>query len=303
MCRSPLQLFRKGLLSVSDLVKPLWCEAALEFELSRGRRMSAVMRKGSKRHKELEKEVHEIQQVEVKCPEELWALRFLTAQMGLLELDSGITRELPVFGQLESGLYVFGIVDQLDLCRVAGDAWVILKENKTRSTRSVPSLVQSGMTRLQLMIYKRLYDSLATGSVFDQRGFLECLNLNQEQALSSEFLSSFKDKYGLLSPDMTLRDILEQTLLRFRTCRSAASELTVIYELQKDHSRIGTDTFIYDNDWVSKLTTSAIEFWKGRVPTGVESDEFWKCRVCEFAADCKHRMLAPTEGMNRGVKS
>ncbi|KAF9451416.1 hypothetical protein P691DRAFT_699478 [Macrolepiota fuliginosa MF-IS2] len=139
---SPLDLFRShGVLSVTDLVSPAWCEVQFEYGL-RGKRSRPLHRrprafkstsgkeiktdtaiaakndvitsKGKAIHKSLEREVKaEETVVEITTAEERWALRLVNMLACLKGMQiEGMTREMPVFG-IEDGEVVVGIIDEL----------------------------------------------------------------------------------------------------------------------------------------------------------------------------------------------
>ena len=104
----PLSLFPLSILAVTSLSSQLWCEEQSHLSLTLGRRVSPsaqlAMDRGTARHDELEREVHDVVQVEVRGREEEWALRMLNGVVGLHELMMvGKTRELLVMARLKRG--------------------------------------------------------------------------------------------------------------------------------------------------------------------------------------------------------
>ncbi|WWC86518.1 uncharacterized protein L201_001395 [Kwoniella dendrophila CBS 6074] len=139
---SPFQQFRKkGYLSVSDLVGPLWCETQYDYRLRtlpflppsqrpdtikskdgneivvdkvKVEDKEKILKRGEKIHKRLEREIHpEEIKVPISTEEDIWGLRFLNmlaAMEALLVL--GKCRELPVVGFIK-GVLVYGIIDEI----------------------------------------------------------------------------------------------------------------------------------------------------------------------------------------------
>jgi len=71
------------------------------------------MRQGSRVHKVLEEQVHQVVPIQVKTKEDGWGLRIWNTIQGLRTLRStGITRELEIWGVLH-GQVVTGILDEL----------------------------------------------------------------------------------------------------------------------------------------------------------------------------------------------
>ncbi|KAF8455249.1 exonuclease V a 5' deoxyribonuclease-domain-containing protein [Kalaharituber pfeilii] len=113
---SPYDRFRakkKGL-SVTDLVGTVWCEKQFEFYLVRGKKPTTkAMKKGTKIHKKLERELHETIKVDSETPQEWWGFKLLNVINRLTALrDTGRARELPVFA-FTKGLFVQGVIDEI----------------------------------------------------------------------------------------------------------------------------------------------------------------------------------------------
>ncbi|WVF70631.1 hypothetical protein IAT40_005424 [Kwoniella sp. CBS 6097] len=139
---SPFAQFRKkGFLSVSDLVGPIWCETQYDYKLrtlpflppekrpdviksAAGTEIvvnkvkvegkERILRRGEKIHKRLEREIHpEEVKVQANTREDAWGLRFLnmfSAVEALLTL--GKCREMPVVGFLNDTM-IMGIIDEI----------------------------------------------------------------------------------------------------------------------------------------------------------------------------------------------
>ncbi|WVQ97298.1 hypothetical protein IAU59_004409 [Kwoniella sp. CBS 9459] len=139
---SPFAQFRKkGFLSVSDLVGPIWCETQYDYRLrtmpflppekrpniiksTAGKEIvvdkikvegkERILRRGEKIHKRLEREIHpEEVKVQANTREDVWGLRFLnmfSAVEALLTL--GKCREIPVVGFLND-IMIMGIIDEI----------------------------------------------------------------------------------------------------------------------------------------------------------------------------------------------
>lgn len=99
---------------MTDLLSNTWCEQQFEYYLVRGKkRTTPAMKAGTKIHKKLEREVHEVVPVKTKTPEDRFGLKLLNIIQGLRTLrETGMTRELPVFA-LVRGMFVRGIIDEI----------------------------------------------------------------------------------------------------------------------------------------------------------------------------------------------
>eukprot|EP00741_Cyanophora_paradoxa_P004771 tig00000828_g4629.t1 len=161
----PRKRFRKVNFSVTQLCSQLWCEKAVELSLTTGERplRTAAMKEGSRRHEKLEAEMHTFVDVETETAEDVHAVRLLNLIACLQELVfTGITREVPVFGRV-GGFVLLGVIDEIRLDRERGCA--VLVDHKTRAARSLPRESQKEQTRLQLSLYKCLFDGLVLSSL------------------------------------------------------------------------------------------------------------------------------------------
>ena len=120
----PLSFRPRSILAATDLSSQLWCEHQLHLSLLYGRRVSPsqqeAMDRGTARHDQLEREMHDVVEVQVKGREEEWGLRFLNGVVGLHELMMvGKTRELVVMGRVrrradERVVWIMGVIDEVE---------------------------------------------------------------------------------------------------------------------------------------------------------------------------------------------
>jgi exonuclease V len=161
------------------------------------------MKQGTKVHKKLEAQVHEVVPVDVQTKEDGWGLRIWNIIQGLRTLRAtGLTRELEIWGILD-GQVINGIIDKvsytcpdpeleaaLDKSTVpsnqqritdmfssqaaSGTAWptpphsvrkIYLTDVKTRASKSLPKGSSLRPMQMQLMLYHRLLGELATNTV------------------------------------------------------------------------------------------------------------------------------------------
>ncbi|KZT44467.1 hypothetical protein SISSUDRAFT_1038982 [Sistotremastrum suecicum HHB10207 ss-3] len=178
-------------------------------------------------HKQLEKEIYpEEVKVQTTTSEEKWALRLLNMLIGLQSLVSiGCCRELPVFGIYMEQL-VIGVVDEVQrfplesvkdnqtelqdksqpkittfLNSVSpqrdGDAKPLPKfglrvlDTKTRRYSNLPSETDTLPSRLQVMMYKTLLDSLLSiSNPYDFNVIWDRLHLDSTALFSQAFMES-----------------------------------------------------------------------------------------------------------------
>ncbi|KAJ2921359.1 hypothetical protein H1R20_g15740, partial [Candolleomyces eurysporus] len=158
--RSLMEKFRpSGVLSVSDLVGPVWCEVQFDYGLRQKRsrpvanrpksfktstgkeivvetkvaeKNDVVTKQGQAVHKELEREVRaEEVKIDVRTDEERWGLRLLNmiASFQIL-INEGMIREVPVFGMV-NGAVIVGIIDEISRTDKKRDL-----PKRTRASRS-----------------------------------------------------------------------------------------------------------------------------------------------------------------------
>ncbi|KAI1170635.1 hypothetical protein F4777DRAFT_105378 [Nemania sp. FL0916] len=228
--RSPLQRFRsypRRPLTVTDMAAGAWCELQHWYTLTRlpgGRRtVTPAMRGGSRVHQTLEDEVHTTVEVTITSREEAFALRLWSLIQGLRTLrDTGITRELEVWGVVEGELFN-GVIDQLNykcpdslfeeelgLARRPASAsaseqqsitdfmsplhkekthkTVYLTDVKTRGSDRIPSGVALRPARVQLFLYHRLLCDMAADKL-DYTAVFERYGLDGEVRFSDAFMA------------------------------------------------------------------------------------------------------------------
>ena len=120
----PLSFRPRSILAATDLSSQLWCEHQLHLTLLHGKRTSpaqqAAMDAGTARHDQLEREMHDVVEVQVRGREEEWGLRMVNGVVGLHELMLvGKTRELMVMGRVvrrvgERVVWIMGVIDEVE---------------------------------------------------------------------------------------------------------------------------------------------------------------------------------------------
>ncbi|KAJ4845150.1 hypothetical protein Tsubulata_040322 [Turnera subulata] len=221
--------------------------------------------------------------VTVESYEDQWALKFLNFITGVNQLlFDGLTRELTLIGFAE-GVPLVGKVDEIRMPEGEVDKNPVFVDTKTRVRDILPTEPQRRNSRLQLMVYKYLWDSLVAGN-FQARKFFDYFNLNPYHILTEEIRENFA-KAGLQAK--TLDDIIRFYVNTFGMLPPADNQLLLRYEFQKDNSIIGEDQFMYDPDWLESQIQGSFQFWRGeREAYYAAEEERWKCRYCQFASVC-----------------
>ncbi|KAL8496742.1 hypothetical protein ACS0TY_020423 [Phlomoides rotata] len=290
--QSFLQKFRKGrAISVTDLTGTEWCEKQMEFSLHLGKpKKTKAMKAGSARHVALEAEVIKRVKIQTESAEDVWALKFMNFIFGANQLlFDGLTRELPLVGFIQ-GVWMVGIIDEIRMPVSEATRFPILVDTKTRVRATLPGEPQKRNGRLQLMCYKRLWDSLVAER-FPSQKFYKFYSLNPNHSLSPEIREN-TSKLGF--PSETLGDVVKYFETSCSLLPQAHDQLLLRYELQEDQSLLGEDEFAYDSDWVKDQIKSCLDFWVGNREASYPSvEERWKCNFCKFASVCPARSDPP----------
>ncbi|XP_010443837.1 PREDICTED: exonuclease V, chloroplastic-like isoform X1 [Camelina sativa] len=284
---SYLRRFRRNqALGVTDLTGTEWCEKQMENVLCFGRRkVSKAMKAGQARHLQLEEEVVRKVRVRVESNEDKWALKLLNSISGVNQfLFEGRTRELLLLGFV-GGQWIVGIIDELRnaYAQESSDTGPILIDTKTRLRDTLPAEPQRRNGRLQLMLYKLLWDTVvkegfATGPFFDY------FSLNRHYVLSQDVRDHIANA-GIQA--QTLEEIVRYYENTFKMLPISNDQLLLKYEFQKDQSRIAEIRFQHDHEWVMGKYREIIEFWRNeRDSEYTPEEERWKCRYCQFAKSC-----------------
>ena len=284
--QSPLQRYRPYGLSVSDLRDQMWCEKQMEFGLTQKKRTTEAMASGQKRHRALHEEVTEIIEVKPTTKEDRWGLYFFNAGTALCLLEqTGLSREIPVFGQI-GDLWLLGIIDQIE---VTPRCTLSFLDTKTRQRPRLPGYAQKQTTHLQMMLYRKLFVQLAR-QPFCMETFFAAKKLSGDVNFSDEFLAELEPA-GL--SHKTLNDLIPWTMEQFQKTPKVEMLMSVRYEWQQDHSLLGVDQFPYQEHWLQQKIKASLPFWRGqRDAQGLQSNEGWKCRYCQFAEQCE---LSPNQ--------
>ncbi|KAH7134248.1 exonuclease V a 5' deoxyribonuclease-domain-containing protein [Dactylonectria macrodidyma] len=228
--RSPLQRFRsypRKPLTVSDLNAGAWCELQYWYTLTRlpgGRRTrTAAMRQGTKVHQKLEDEVHTTVKIDIESKEDGFGLKLWNLVQGLRTLrDTGLTRELEVWGMLDGNL-VNGVIDgvsyqnpnpefeeelssqepqgnqrqsqltdyfppsQSEQARQPGPK-IYLTDVKTRGSLAPVSKAQLRPAKIQLLLYHRFLSGMAAGELDFLKVFRR-YGLDPDEPFSDAFIA------------------------------------------------------------------------------------------------------------------
>ena len=234
--------------------------------------------------------------VDVKSSEDIWAIKVTNLNTAVQAFLHGekIAREIPVFGfPLGEGIFMVGLVDEL---RFDPDLYTIdLSELKTRQYKSHPSKAQVKQHKLQVMLYKVLFDDLVKGKVSKEQ-VAKCLRLD----LKKEFGEDVKSHLNKQAVDANNLDELMNYVLRRIQTLTCVNQISVEYVYQDTKETLSHMEVIFDEDELRGYYSNYLKFWRGQRPVeGVDIEEAWKCQKCDFSSICEWREKKALEYANR----
>ncbi|XP_032901517.1 exonuclease V isoform X1 [Amblyraja radiata] len=296
---TPLERFDRKHLSVTDLSRQAWCEQQVVYGLElphilQLRDDAPVVKAGSSIHLARELEIQDIVPINIESREDSWAVKLLNFLSMIQFLQAGErVRELPVFGEVE-GILLVGVIDEL--C-YSPSGELELRELKTRAQPTFPSAAQRKSHHLQVSVYKLLFEALVKGQL-KKDTIVQHLQLQTERSFGSEVMLHAK-KMGLFVN--TFGELLDLIFLNLMYIEIPTIDvLKIEYCYQADASVIGTEVVRFEEKQVVKELKHYCSFWKGqREAQGVDIEEAWKCRSCDFADICQWREKKAEEAVER----
>ncbi|TPX42206.1 hypothetical protein SeLEV6574_g05715 [Synchytrium endobioticum] len=300
-------------IAVTDISSTLHCEAQMLLEkVTHHRRTTTpAMAAGKHIHRNLELAVNGPElAIPITSTEDIWALRFVNAILAIKSLvRDGIAREVPVLGRL-GPLLVYGIIDEVHR---KPDHSFHVRDTKTRVRRSLPPEESQRPSRLQVAVYRRFFMEMAR---LDRDFVLERLDLDPQKELGSAVVEQLlimglslgvatrplspispndgppRAHFPPTCPDTwTIAELFRVTTSYFGMIPSISPLLELSYVHQYSGDVIGTVEFDYDEvDLNNMLSRTSSLFTGQREAVGVEVDEAYKCRGCDYAEQCRWRI-------------
>jgi exonuclease V len=210
---------------------------------------------------------------------------------------------------------------------------VYITDVKTRGMKSLPTGASLRPTWIQLMLYKRLLEALARNEVdadtifarYDLRPlepFTETFkrsmavfgddgssdddseygnNDDNDAIMSDPPSSAAPPPQSEINTYTTLSSLWSLMISESATTISAISPLLrAEFRYSRTGELLGSHTFTFDANALDAYIKREMEWWRGeREPVGVEEEEAFKCRVCEFAEGCGWRRGKVEEARER----
>lgn len=199
---------------------------------------------------------------------------------------------------------------------------------KTRQSKSLPPAgSQTRPTHYQLMMYHRLFSTLAANGVpadriFERYGVdanatfsdtfiaqMGSLNIGFEPGLEDDAWGpeSSQDSISELLAHNNLTSLWSLMIAEFSRAVPASSGsppisplLTAEFRTPVESSLIGRRSFAFDTERLDAYVQDEIKWWRGQRETkGVDIEEAYKCRMCEFSEGCTWRATKIEEGIQK----
>ena len=205
---------------------------------------------------------------------------------------------------------------------------IYLADVKTRGGRTLPSGAAFKPTKMQLMLYHRLISELAANTVeFDT--LAARYNLDSGRMFSDVFIAQvgslndemFYDAQSQPNPSQdedpwsqdsmttllahnNLSALWSLMISEFQRTmpdeESLGKVLKAEYRSRDTGEIVGNKTLAMDENELNDYVKHEMEWWRGkREPEGVNVEEAYKCRSCDFAESCEWRLKKVEEAQEK----
>ncbi|XP_012998114.2 exonuclease V isoform X1 [Cavia porcellus] len=283
---SPMERFHLKYLNVTDLSTQNWCELQMVY----GKELPGfltpekadVLDTGASIHLARELELHDLVTVPITAKEDAWAIKFLNILTMIPSLQSeGCIREFPVFGEVE-GVFLVGVIDELHYT-TKGE--LELTELKTRKRPLLPLDAQKKKDCFQVSLYKYIFDAMVQGKVTPS-SLIHHTKLCPDKPLGPPVLRHAQQEGFSVK---SLGDLIELVFLSLTLSDLPVIDILKIeYIHQETATVLGTEIVAFEEKAVRDKVQHYIAYWMGhREPQGVDVEEAWKCRTCNFTDICE----------------
>ncbi len=158
----------------------------------------------------------------------------------------------------------------------------------------IVSLLSTGQVDADVVFKRYNLDSSApfSDTLLAQLANLE-LDISDDFGLSLGFASG-KQGQGS-SPNLNGIPMVIEFQETFRE-GSLMPLMSASFRYQADGSHLGIKSFLHDEEHLQKYASKVLRWWKGeRAAQGVEIEDAFKCRICEFADGCDWRKAKEEE--------
>ncbi|KAL1793869.1 hypothetical protein ACET3X_007290 [Alternaria dauci] len=180
------------------------------------------------------------------------------------------------------------------------DRQVYIADVKTRSAKSLPTGASLRPTWMQLMLYRKLLESLSLNTV-DAETVLQRYNLDPLAPFSPTFLGEISSIGPHGNPEseahtypnlLALWSLLVTEMADTFPKGSLSPLLRAEFRYAKTGDVLGSLLTVYEAEVIDGYVESEMAWWKGRREAkGVEIEEAFKCRICDFAESSSGGLL------------
>jgi exonuclease V len=184
------------------------------------------------------------------------------------------------------------------------DRQIYIADVKTRSVRSKPAGASLRPTWMQLMLYRKLLESLSLNTV-DAGTVFARYDVKPLEPLTSTFL----EEIGGIGPDnepsnypnlLSLWALLVTEMQATLPPTSLSSILRAEFRYAKTGDVIGSELTVYEDEIIDTYISEEMAWWKGtREAKGVQMEEAFKCRICDFSENCSWRKTKVEEATEK----
>ncbi|KAH6643981.1 exonuclease V a 5' deoxyribonuclease-domain-containing protein [Boeremia exigua] len=181
---------------------------------------------------------------------------------------------------------------------------IYIADVKTRGVRSKPTGASLRPTRMQLMLYHKLLESLSLNTV-DAETIFARYDLDPLQSFTEIFLHEIGD-VGFENEAARFPNLLSLWSLLITELQLAIPPASLSYVLcaefrySKTGDIIGNELIMYEANVLEDYLEDEMAWWKGtREAKGVAIEDAFKCRICDFAENCTWRQKKVDEAVEK----
>ena len=184
------------------------------------------------------------------------------------------------------------------------DRQIYIADVKTRGVRTKPTGASLRPTWMQLMLYRKLLESLSL-NIVDAEIVFARYGLQPLEPFTDIFLQEIGD----IGPEneaadfpnlLSLWSLLITEMQLIIPPSRLSSVLRAEFRYAKTGDVIGNELTVYEPDIIENYIKDKMAWWKGaREAKGVEVEEAFKCRICDFAEGCTWRQKKVDEAVEK----
>jgi exonuclease V len=188
------------------------------------------------------------------------------------------------------------------------DRQIYIADVKTRSAKSLPTGASLRPTWMQLMLYRKLLESLSLNTV-DAETVLQRYSLGPLAPFTQTFLGEISSIGPHGNPEseatnypnlLSLWSLLVTEMQETFPEGSLSPILRAEFRYAKTGDVLGSRLTVYEPEVIDEYVGSEMAWWKGaREAKGVEIEEAFKCGICDFAESCTWRKTKVEEAVEK----